>query len=129
MTSKSMLVQVRMPPRLVQALDQLSEDGIYMNRSEAILDGVRRLVLAFETKDPFREALAKGDHVRHLFDLFTAALDALGEHGEFVPCLHSVGAPLEKGQKDSRSAMLAVAEPHQLAQHLFTPGSPTRKGS
>jgi len=54
-----MLVQVRMPPRLVQALDQLSEDGIYMNRSEAILDGVRRLVLAFETKDPFREALAK----------------------------------------------------------------------
>ncbi len=54
-----MLVQVRMPPHLVQALDQLREDGIYMNRSEAILDGVRRLVLAFETKDPFREALAK----------------------------------------------------------------------
>ena len=59
MTSKSILVQVRMPPRLVQALDQLSEDGIYSNRSEAILDGVRRLVLAFETKDPFRESLAK----------------------------------------------------------------------
>ena len=59
MTSKSMLVQVRMPPRLVQALDQLSKDGIYMNRSEAILDGVRRLVLAFETKDSFREALTK----------------------------------------------------------------------
>lgn len=54
-----MLVQVRMPPRLVQALDRLSEEGIYSNRSEAILDGVRRLVLAFETKDPFREALVK----------------------------------------------------------------------
>jgi phosphoenolpyruvate carboxykinase (GTP) len=30
----------------------------------------------------------------------TSVIEALGTDGDFIPCLHSIGAPLEKGQQD-----------------------------
>jgi phosphoenolpyruvate carboxykinase (GTP) len=31
----------------------------------------------------------------------TKVLNVLGEKGEFIPCLHSIGAPLQRGQQDA----------------------------
>lgn len=42
-------------------------------------------------------------------------IDALGENGDFIPCLHSVGLPLEKGQSDQGRWPCAPIEQKYIA--------------
>ena len=46
---ESVLLQVRVPMRIVKELDRLIEAGIFRSRSEAVAESLRRLLLEYST--------------------------------------------------------------------------------
>ena len=62
MTAKTILVQIRMPEQLVRTIDSLQDQGMYTSRTEVIMDGVRRLVNAYQTSDPLKQAVFRSLH-------------------------------------------------------------------
>ena len=47
-------VQIRFTKRLIEHIDKLIEHGVYSNRSEAIRDATRRLVIDLSSRNGLR---------------------------------------------------------------------------
>ena len=65
----------------------------------AVLDGAARLHIAHIGVE-LTDSAYVACRLRIMARMGDRALEALGEDGEFVPCLHSVGVPLAPGQTD-----------------------------
>lgn len=57
-------IQIRLTKKLVEELDKLVREGIYPNRSEAVRDAVRRLILEQELGELGEEMEVMGGELR-----------------------------------------------------------------
>lgn len=55
---KKVVVQVRLPAALVEKLDQLTEQGLYRDRTEAIADSIRHLIEKYFREDPLSRMIS-----------------------------------------------------------------------
>jgi len=53
-------VQVRFTKKLIDLIDELVDKGVYSNRSEAIRDATRKLVMTANSAENGSEALMRG---------------------------------------------------------------------
>lgn len=49
MKAKSVLLQVKVPENVIVALDRLIEAGVFRSRSEAVAEGIRRVLIAYSS--------------------------------------------------------------------------------
>lgn len=59
-------IQIRLTKKLVEKIDEIVEEGFYPNRSEAVRDAVRRLILEQELGELGEELGEEGEGGRHL---------------------------------------------------------------
>ena len=91
-----------LPPGETRARMKALFDGCMAGRTMFVVPfcmgpvGSDKSVIGVEVTDSAYVVLS----MRIMARMGTAALEALGEHGRFVRCVHSVGAPLAPGQAD-----------------------------
>ena len=88
---------------------------------DPVLDGPARLADRPDRRPDHRLAPTSSLNMRIMTRMGKAVLDVLGSDGEFVPCVHSVGAPLDPGPE---GRAVAVRTPTSTQVHRPLPRDP-----